>query len=115
MGKNTAQAKVWLRKHYGDSAPGKSTIVDWYAQFRRGRMNTDDAHRSGRPVGVVTPENIEKIHKMVLNNRKLKLQEIADNLKISKERVSHILHESLGMRRLCSKWEYTLEGHYIDE
>lgn len=50
MGKNTIEAKQWLDKHYGDSAPGKSTIIDWYAEFKRGRTNTDDAHqRSDRP------------------------------------------------------------------
>ena len=35
MGKNTAVAKQWLAKHYGDPAPGKSTIIDWYAEFKR--------------------------------------------------------------------------------
>ena len=25
------------------SAPGKSTIIDWYAEFKRGRTNTDNA------------------------------------------------------------------------
>ena len=42
-GKNTVEAKQWLEKLYGDSAPGKSTIIDWYAEFKRGRTNTDDA------------------------------------------------------------------------
>ncbi|KOX79637.1 hypothetical protein WN51_02903, partial [Melipona quadrifasciata] len=43
------EAKQWLDKRYGDFAPGKSTIIDWYAEFKRGRTNTDDAERSGRP------------------------------------------------------------------
>ena len=30
MGKNTVEAKQWLDKRYGDSAPGKLTIIDWY-------------------------------------------------------------------------------------
>ncbi|GFT60749.1 histone-lysine N-methyltransferase SETMAR [Nephila pilipes] len=41
---------------------------------------------------------------MILNDRKLKLNEIADTLKISTERVHHIIHEYLGMRKLCAKW-----------
>ncbi|CAK9825771.1 Protein GVQW3 [Anthophora retusa] len=57
MGKNTGEAKQWLDKHYGDSAPGKSTIIDWYAKFKHGRTNTDDAERSGRPKSAVVPEN----------------------------------------------------------
>ena len=34
----------------------------------------------------------------------MKLIEIAETLKISKERVGHIVDEYLDMRKLCSKW-----------
>ena len=37
-------------------APGKSTIIVWYAEFKRDRTNTDDAERSGRPKSAVVPE-----------------------------------------------------------
>ena len=80
MGKNTVEAKQWFYKRYGDSAPEKTTIIDWYAEFKRGRTNTDDAERSGRPKSAVVPENITKVHKAVLGDRKLKLCEITDTL-----------------------------------
>ena len=64
MGKNTVEAKEWLDKHYGDSAPGKSTIIDWYAEFKRS-CRTDDTERSGRPKSAVVPENIKNVHKIV--------------------------------------------------
>ena len=104
MGKNTVEAKQWLDKRYGDFAPGKSTIIDWYAKFERGLTNTNDAERSGHPKSTVVPENITKVHKIVLGDRKLKLREIAETLKISEGSVFTILHESLGMRKLLSKW-----------
>ena len=43
IGKNTVEAKQWLDKCYGDSVSGKSTIIDWYDEFKRSRTNTDDA------------------------------------------------------------------------
>ncbi|XP_070851358.1 histone-lysine N-methyltransferase SETMAR-like [Drosophila suzukii] len=86
------------------SSPGKSTIKDWYNEFKRGRVDTKDAERSGRPRTAVTPENVAKIRKMVLADRKLKLKEIADASKISEGSVFTILHEHLDMRKLCSKW-----------
>ena len=104
MGKNTVEAEQWLDKRYGDSAPGKSTIIDWYAKFKRGRTNTDDAERSGRPKSVVVPEKITKVHKIVLGDRKLKLREIVDTLKISEGSVFTISYEYSGMRKLFSKW-----------
>ena len=62
------------------------------------------AKRSGRPKSTVVPENITKVHKIVLGVRKLKLREIADTLKISEGSVFKISHESLDMRKLFSKW-----------
>ena len=75
-------------------------MIDWYAGFKRDRISTDDAERSGRPKSAVVPENIMKVHKIVLGDRKLKLREIADTFKISESSVFTILRESLGMRKL---------------
>lgn len=104
MGKSAADTKKWLDECYADSAPAEATIRKWFAKFRTGHMSTEDDERSGRPKEAVTDENIKKIHKMILDDRKLKLHEIAEALKISKERVGHIIHEYLDMRKLCAKW-----------
>ena len=98
MGKNTVETKQWFNKRYRDFALGILTIIDWYAKFKRGRTNTDDAERSGRPKLAVVLENITKVHKIVLGDRELQLREIADSLKISEGSVFMILHESLRMR-----------------
>ncbi|KAF7272073.1 hypothetical protein GWI33_015126 [Rhynchophorus ferrugineus] len=68
-------------------------------------MSTEDGERNGRPKEVVTDENIKKIRNMILNDRKLKLNDITHTLKISTERVHHIIHEYLDTRKLCVKWE----------
>ena len=77
------QAQQWLEKCYGDCALSKTIICRWYAKFKRGRTDTEDAERSGRQNEVVPPETIKKFHQIVFENRKLKLREIADTLKIS--------------------------------
>jgi hypothetical protein len=74
--KNTVETKVWLHKHYSDSAPGKQTIEKWFGKFKRGEMSIEDDLRSARPKEAVTDENIKKVHEMILNNRKVKLMEI---------------------------------------
>ena len=104
MGKNTVEAKQWLGKRYGDIAPGKSTIINWYAEFKRGRTNTDGFECSGHPKSAVVLKNITKVHRKVLSALKLKFRKIADTLKISDGSVFTILHESLEMRKLFSKW-----------
>lgn len=104
MKKNTVQAKKWLDKCYPDSAPSKATVERWFAEFKCGRTRTDDAERCGRPNEVVTPENVKNVHKIILENRKVKLQEVADTMKMSKGSIYTILHEHLHMRKLFSKW-----------
>ena len=46
----------------------------------------------------------KKLHKLILVDRKLKLREIAEELKISEGSVFTILHEYLSMRKQCLKW-----------
>ena len=99
-GKNNFEAKQWFDMPYGDSAPGKSTIIDWNVEFKRDLTNTDDASCSCRQKSAVFPENITQVHKIVLGDHKLKLRKITDTLKISEGSVFAILHESLGTRNI---------------
>jgi predicted transcriptional regulator len=41
---------------------------------------------------------------MVLDDRQMKVREIAEIIGISKERVGYILHEELNMKKLCARW-----------
>ena len=104
MGKNTVQAQQWLEKCYRKNSPSKTTIRRWYADLKRGRINTEDAERPGRATEVGTPENTQKILQIILSDRKVKLQEIADILKISKGTVFKVVHENLNTTKLYSKW-----------
>jgi hypothetical protein len=75
--KYTVEAKAWLHKLYLDTAPLKSTVEKWFAKFKRGEMSIDDDPCSGRPKEAVSDKNIKKVHKIILNDRKVKLIEIA--------------------------------------
>lgn len=102
--KNVKETKEKLDKYYGDSAPSISMIKKWFTDFRCGRTSTDDIKRSGRPKEAVTPEIVDKIHELVLNDRRMKIREIAKDTGISTERVYHVLHEYLDMRKLSARW-----------
>jgi histone-lysine N-methyltransferase SETMAR len=76
----------------------------WAAEFKRGRTSCQDEHGSGRPIEVTTPEMEKKMHKMVLDDRRLKVHELADMVGISKSAIHRILTENLDMRKLCARW-----------
>ena len=59
----------------------------------------------GRPNEVTTPEMGKKIHMMVLDDRRLKVRELADAVDVSDSAVFRILSENLDMRKLCARWK----------
>jgi len=73
-------------KVYGDSSPSFSTIKKWAAEFKRGRTSLEVDPREGRPKSATTPEITEQVHDMVLDDRRMKVREIAETIGISKER-----------------------------
>ncbi|XP_055916518.1 protein GVQW3-like [Eupeodes corollae] len=88
----------------GTSCPSYSTIKQWVSEFKKGRVSTSNEPRSRRPVEVTNPDMIEKIHQIVLEDRRLKVGEIAKTCKMSNERVQNILHQHLPMQKLCARW-----------
>ena len=58
----------------------------------------------GGPKSATTPEIIEQVHNMVLDDRWMKVHDIAETIGISKECVGYILHEELDMKKLCARW-----------
>ena len=55
----------------GKDAPSYATVKRWVAEFRHGReVHQDDPHPE-RPVTVVTPETVSKVHDMVICDRQV--------------------------------------------
>jgi len=73
------------------------------AQFKRGDFSTCDAPFPGRPKTVTTPQIIDQIHELILEDHRISAKSIAGQLGISCERVGSIIHEDLGMRKLSAK------------
>ena len=75
-----------------------------YATLKKcGDLSTCDAPRPGRPKTVATPEIIEQIHELILEDRWISAKSITEQLGISSERVGSIIHDDLDMRKLCAK------------
>jgi len=53
---------------------------------------------------VTTPEIIDQIHELILEERRISVKSVAEQLGISRERVGSIIHEDLDMRKLSAKW-----------
>lgn len=93
-----------LRLAFVDEAPSYSTVFRWFAEFNRGRSSLSDEHREGRPSTAVTTENIDAVRNMIETDRHVTYHEIQASLGIGASQVHSILHEHLGVRKLCARW-----------
>ena len=80
-----------------------ATVKNGVVQFKLGDFSTCDVPRPGRHKTVTTPETIEQIHELILEDRRNSAKSITEQLGISRERVGSIIHEDLDMRKLCAK------------
>ncbi|XP_070851595.1 protein GVQW3-like [Drosophila suzukii] len=103
-GKWRSEIKERLDAVYGDSSPSRATVKNWLNEFQRGRTSVFGEPRPGATKTVTTEDNVTKIHDLVLADCRLKIREIAETVGMSKDRVGHILHEILGMRKLSAQW-----------
>jgi histone-lysine N-methyltransferase SETMAR len=76
---------------FRDYSPSFSIIKKWAAEFKRGRTSLEDGPREGRPKSATTPEITKQVHDMVLDDRRMKVREIAETIGILKERVGYIV------------------------
>ena len=98
-----AQIKAELDEVHGESASSLKTVYFWIDGFKHGLSTTKDGARSGRPIEVTTSNMVEKIHHMVMEDRRIKLREIYKAVGISTERVYNILHEKLEVIKVCAR------------
>ena len=81
-------------------------------RLSEGRESVTDEERSGQPATSRAEENIAKIRQIVLENRRLTVRGIAEQVNIDRETVRKILSEDLDMRKVCAKMvpkELTIE------
>jgi len=97
QGKAPKEIHAILTETLGERAPLYATIKSWVAQFKRDFSTCDTPH-PGRPKTVTTPEIIDQIHELILEDYQILAKSIAEQLGISRERVGSIIHEGLDTR-----------------
>ena len=104
QGKAPKEIHAIVTETLWEHATSYATVKNWVAQFKRRDFSTCDAPRPERPTIVTTPEIIDQIHDLILEDLWISAKSIAEQLGISCERVGSINHEDLDMRKLSAKW-----------
>ena len=92
QGKAPKEIHAILKETLREHAPSYATVKNCVAQFKLGNFSSCDATRPGRPLTVTTLEIIDKIHELILEDRRISTKSIAEQLGISRERVGSIIH-----------------------
>jgi len=93
-----------LTEKLGEHAPSYATVKNWLAQFKHGDFSTCVVPCPGRPKTVTTPEIIDQIHELILEDRRILAKSIADQPGISCKWVGSIIYEDVDTQKLSAKW-----------
>ena len=78
-------AKIFemLTVAFGESTMSRTPVQLWYNRFKKIRENINDNPRPGRPSTLTTDENIEAVKKMILDNCRITIREVGEDVDIS--------------------------------
>jgi histone-lysine N-methyltransferase SETMAR len=102
-GKEPSEILADLTEVYKDAAPSTATTYRWIAEFKRGRTLLHDEQRCGRPTTSTTVDNVAAVEKLVMADRHITIAQLAEEVGVSKGIIGTILHEHLGMHKVCAK------------
>ena len=92
-----------LRTVYGDDALSYATVKRWVVHFNSGNKEITDRPRSGRPLSAATTENKTRVDELIRANHRITLQNITDDIGISKGAVCDIVKD-LAYSKVCARW-----------
>ncbi|PNF35989.1 hypothetical protein B7P43_G02291 [Cryptotermes secundus] len=97
LGKTAAETHQMLKQAFGENNLGQTQTSNCYKRFKNGRTSTDD-DRSGRPSKGKTPENVAKVRDLILQDRRLTIQDLCNALGLSYGTCQRISSEELNVR-----------------
>ena len=104
LGDTATQIHDQFLQVYQDNVPSYSSITNWIRQLRSGRDHLEDCARSGRSSETVNEQSIEKVRSTILDDRHVSICELSEVCDVPKTTVHRIIHDHLGMEKLCSRW-----------
>ena len=103
-GKTGQEINCELTNVYGSSASSYAQVKFRVVEFKRSRTSLEDETRSGRPSDATDEEMCNKVRDLVYSDRRIKVEEIANALHISRGSVSTTVHDRFGMHELTVRW-----------
>ena len=104
IGLNYRESHVHLVAAWGNQAPSDWTVLNWFHEYERRKLDVSDSPRSGRPRTTITDEMIDAVRLMIGNDPHATYQQIDFSLGINSPAIYSILHDHLKLQRVCARW-----------
>jgi hypothetical protein len=101
---------------FGNEAMGCLQVKKWYKWFREGWTSVESDECSGRPSVNRNQLMIDEVHSAVLDNKRITIRDLSDELVLLFDSIQSILTEDLGMKRILSKFIpklLTVKSHLV--
>ena len=89
---------------YGSEVVSYSTVQTWSKLVRDGRMQVEDNPRSGRPVSVLTKENIDLVREIIDQDPHATYDDIVEETSLSRGTIGTIIYDHLKLNKVSSRW-----------
>ena len=93
-----------IQQAFGDDAMSITRIKEWYNRFKDGSTSVDSEPRHGRPSTSRNDNVINQVRTLVMQDRRITVRELADEVGVSIGSVHTILTADLGLRRVSAKF-----------
>ncbi|GFS07493.1 transposase [Elysia marginata] len=103
-GQNSTEIHQEMVQVYAEKCPHYSTVTHWVRKFKSGFLSVIDEHREGRPPSVVTEKNVSTVEKLIMQDRRITVKQLAFETKISIGSVETILHDHLNLNKVSARW-----------
>ena len=93
-----------LKETCGDSVMDVSKVRSWVRLFKEGRTSCANEKKQPRPRTSRSADIVERVEKLVLEDRRMTVEQIASRVGISVGSAHTILHVDLKMKKVSSRW-----------
>ena len=93
-----------LSAQYGNSILPQRSVYEWIEKFKNGCRSVTHEEGAGRPSTSTTDDNTERVGDLVLLDRWLTIDEVANRLQISHGSAYEIIHNWLGFHKVLARW-----------
>ncbi|GFR67340.1 histone-lysine N-methyltransferase SETMAR [Elysia marginata] len=103
-GQNSTEIHQEMAQVYAEKCPNYSAVTHWVRKFKSGFLSVMDEHSEGRTPSVVTEKNASTVEKLIMQDRRITVKQLAFETKISIGSVETILHDHPNLNKVSARW-----------